>query len=151
VTANDELEIMRSMLRVYPSIYPGRAEESHWELVKRAGRQTEIRIRYPPNKSVSCCTLNLKKRFPFNSSKWLRAQNIQSCWRKSCIPCIHADYDTTTADQTLTKSSIFWDITPYSVLKVNGCFGGTSRLHRKLCLQDASCWCLAWLTLQPWR
>jgi hypothetical protein len=30
------------------------------------------------------------------------------------------------------KSSIFWDITPYSPLKVNQRFGGTCRLH----LQD---------------
>jgi hypothetical protein len=27
------------------------------------------------------------------------------------------------------KSSIFWDITPCSPLKVNWCFGGTCRLH----------------------
>jgi hypothetical protein len=27
------------------------------------------------------------------------------------------------------KSSILWDIKPYSPLKVNRCFGGTYRLH----------------------
>jgi hypothetical protein len=29
----------------------------------------------------------------------------------------------------MKKSSVFWDITPYSPLKVNGCFGGICRLH----------------------
>jgi hypothetical protein len=27
------------------------------------------------------------------------------------------------------KSSVFWDITPCSPLKVNRCFGGTYRIH----------------------
>jgi hypothetical protein len=63
------------------------------------------------------------------------------------------------------KSSVFWDITPCSSLKVNRCFGGTCRLH----LQDriisqerdnnkasrkkisASCWSLARLILRFWR
>jgi hypothetical protein len=29
----------------------------------------------------------------------------------------------------VSKSSIFWDITPFSPLKVNQGFGGTCRLH----------------------
>jgi hypothetical protein len=47
----------------------------------------------------------------------------------------------------IIKSTIFWDITPCSPLKVNQCFRGTYRLH----LQDLlSHWYLAWL-IRPWR
>jgi hypothetical protein len=50
------------------------------------------------------------------------------------------------------ESSIFWAITPCSLLKVNWHFRGTYHLH----LQDSacyplSCWFLVWLILQPWR
>jgi hypothetical protein len=31
------------------------------------------------------------------------------------------------------KSSVFWDITPCSLLKVNRRFGGTCRLHLQPC------------------
>jgi hypothetical protein len=33
------------------------------------------------------------------------------------------------AAQYMQKSSIFWDITPFSLLKVNQRFGGACRLH----------------------
>jgi hypothetical protein len=36
------------------------------------------------------------------------------------------------------KSSIFWDITPYSPLKVSHRFGGIFRLHIQLFLLHAS-------------
>jgi hypothetical protein len=55
------------------------------------------------------------------------------------------------------KSSIFWDITTCSPLKVNRRLGGTSRLHlqsRKI--SSSACnlfsrWFLAWLILWTWR
>jgi hypothetical protein len=37
----------------------------------------------------------------------------------------------------LMKSTIFWDITPCSPLKINGRFGGTYRLHLQLYLPSA--------------
>jgi hypothetical protein len=43
------------------------------------------------------------------------------------------------------KSSIFWDITPYSPCKVNRRFGGTALLDT--CVM----WVFAWLILWPWR
>jgi hypothetical protein len=57
------------------------------------------------------------------------------------------------------KSSVFWDIMPCNPLEVNGHFGGTCHLHLQswrvrqagFCLLPASCWFLAWITLQPWR
>jgi hypothetical protein len=51
------------------------------------------------------------------------------------------------------KSSIFWDTTPHSPLKVNRLFGGTSLLHlqgRKICQarnQLATCFHAAFLLL----
>jgi hypothetical protein len=42
------------------------------------------------------------------------------------------------------KCSIFWDITPWSPLKVNRLFRGRFRV-------PASRWFLAWLILRPWR
>jgi hypothetical protein len=62
-----------------------------------------------------------------------------------------------------TKSSVFWDITPCSPFTVCRLFGGVCCLHlqswRKSkpskqpvwSRQQASCWLLAWLILQPWR
>jgi hypothetical protein len=55
-------------------------------------------------------------------------------------------------------SSVFWDASPCSPLKVNRHSRGTSRLHfqgwwvsqaRQLCLPPVSCSFLAWLTLKP--
>jgi hypothetical protein len=34
--------------------------------------------------------------------------------------------------RTNSKNSIFWDITPCSLLKVNRCFGGTFRPHHQV-------------------
>jgi hypothetical protein len=50
------------------------------------------------------------------------------------------------------KSSVFWDITPRSPLKVNRRFGEAYRLH----IQSSAChlisrWFLARLILLPWR
>jgi hypothetical protein len=52
----------------------------------------------------------------------------------------------------VVKISIFWDITPYSPLKVNGRFEEICRLHFQggrqkilLCLLPALCWILIWL------
>jgi hypothetical protein len=57
----------------------------------------------------------------------------------------------------------FWDITPYSPVKVSRRFGGTYRHHSqgrrasqpeariKLCSMPVSCWFLTWLILRPWR
>jgi hypothetical protein len=51
------------------------------------------------------------------------------------------------------KSFVFWDITPYSPLKVNQRFGeehaATIFSTEVLYLLLASCWFIAWLTLQP--
>jgi hypothetical protein len=66
------------------------------------------------------------------------------------------------------KSSIYWDTTPYSPVKVNRRLGGTYRLrfqcrrvshvskqheagnkHCLFCLLPASCCFLTWLTLRP--
>jgi hypothetical protein len=67
------------------------------------------------------------------------------------------------------KSSIFWDITACSPLKVNWRFGGTCRLHlqgprisrtrnqrerrwqAELSCHLLSLWFLPWLILRPWR
>jgi hypothetical protein len=43
------------------------------------------------------------------------------------------------------KSSVFWDITLYSLAEVNQHFGGAT------CLLPVSCWFLLWLIPQPWR
>jgi hypothetical protein len=50
----------------------------------------------------------------------------------------------------LLKSSIFWNITSYSPLKVNLLFEGICRPLANLCLLLASCLPLAWLILRPW-
>jgi hypothetical protein len=47
------------------------------------------------------------------------------------------------------KSSILWDIKPYSLLKVNLQLGGTFRLG--FCLLPVSRWCLAWFILRATR
>jgi hypothetical protein len=44
------------------------------------------------------------------------------------------------------KISIFWDITPYSSLKIKRRFGGTRCPHLQ-----RSAWFLAWLILRPWK
>jgi hypothetical protein len=44
------------------------------------------------------------------------------------------------------KCSVFWDVTPFSPLKVNRCFGGTC----SLCLLPLLLWLLALFSLQPW-
>jgi hypothetical protein len=50
------------------------------------------------------------------------------------------------------KSSVFWDITPYSSLKISRSFGRKYRLHfQSRCLLPASCWFLAWLVFRSWR
>jgi hypothetical protein len=48
------------------------------------------------------------------------------------------------------KSSISWDLPPYSPLKINGYFGGPRRLHL-VGLLLAACLFLVSLTLQSWR
>jgi hypothetical protein len=48
------------------------------------------------------------------------------------------------------KSLIFWDITPWSPLRVKEHFGGTSS-RLKLCLLPGSYWYLCWLILRLWR
>jgi hypothetical protein len=47
------------------------------------------------------------------------------------------------------KSSIFWDITPCSPLKVNQRFGGTYRLHLQCRYRLLSRWFLALLIFRP--
>jgi hypothetical protein len=59
------------------------------------------------------------------------------------------------------RSSVFWDIIPYSPLNVNQGFGGTFRLHLQswrintwlavIYLLPALCWFLPCLNLQCWR
>jgi hypothetical protein len=60
------------------------------------------------------------------------------------------------------KSSIFWDITPCSPLKVNRSFRGKCRFHFQNRSQarnererrwkiELLCWFLAWFILRPWR
>jgi hypothetical protein len=51
--------------------------------------------------------------------QWIRCY----CWTHKN----HAKFEVVTA--VVTKSSIFWDITPYIPLKVNRCFRGTYSLH----------------------
>jgi hypothetical protein len=52
-------------------------------------------------------------------------------------------------NRAMVKSSIFWDITPCSPLKINRRFGGTCHLH--LCFPLLLRWFLARLILRPWR
>jgi hypothetical protein len=49
------------------------------------------------------------------------------------------------------ESSVFWDIMPYSLLKVNQHFGGAyhKQSRAKHCLLPASCWFFAWPILHP--
>jgi hypothetical protein len=51
-----------------------------------------------------------------------------SCW---WILSVKAEESNESEELTLTllKSYVFWDITPYSPVKVNGGFGGKCRLH----------------------
>jgi hypothetical protein len=66
---------------------------------------------------------------------------------------IHVGFEMLTA--VVMKCSVFWNITPYSPLKVNG----RLRLQGwrigivELSLISASCWFIAWLILRPrrWR
>jgi hypothetical protein len=57
--------------------------------------------------------------------------------------------------------SIFWDITPYGLVKPNRHYAETHRLHlqgsrarrirNQLCMLPASWWFLVWLVLRPWK
>jgi hypothetical protein len=50
------------------------------------------------------------------------------------------------------KSLFFWDIMPYSPLKVNGHFGGTYRLQSQgRSMKQVASRALAWLILRPCR
>jgi hypothetical protein len=53
----------------------------------------------------------------------------------------------------VTKSSILWDTTPCSQLKVNRRFGGTRRLrlYGRALLPTCLRWLPTWLILRPWR
>jgi hypothetical protein len=61
--------------------------------------------------------------YPLNG----RLSGLQSRSRQSVYIKSLAGFEVLTA--VVTKSTIFWDITPCSPLKVNRRFGGTYRLH----------------------
>jgi hypothetical protein len=76
------------------------------------------------------------------------------------LSIIHIEFEVLTA--VVMRSSIFWDITLYSMLKINRRFGGTCCLHlhggrtnqvrNQLELRwQAQRWFLVRLILRPWR
>jgi hypothetical protein len=90
-----------------------------------------------------CFTITYVKEPPFHIS----------CGKLSVSVCPFLRWS---GQRSSLKSSVFWDITPCSPLKVNWRFGGTCRLHlqgrRVSQVRNLLVACfLAWLILRPWR